>query len=550
MSGGFDSHPLPPLPCDLSSREHARPAHAFEPEHDVRPARARRHRHRAARRRPQPRRGAQALRDAPGRRGAPHPRLARPAHSLLRHASRPRRRPLPAGGGAHRPAQTLPVRDCPRHTCSGYGDRPRRAAGLRGRPATDRVRHPLHRHRLAADHGRDRGGKGACPRDQADRRLPGTVVEGRARLPGTGRAAPARGDRGRSRGDRAGALPPVPPSHSPCAGRGAGRGRDHRARGDARGRRVARPLGTAPDDPPARRARRAAPRRPPGGRGAAGPGRGGDRPRRAGRGRLRPRDRGDPRRRPRLARRQRARSRRRGIRTGAGDVAVDGRPVRVRGRGHRLVRRAPAPEVRRLRGPPGAGARREPCPARGRTAPPILSTATPHPRPHFERRPERGRVLGPSRPRRALGVARQGLDRSALDAEVPGASGDGGRARSASGARGGGRRGRRPGGGRRCAAARRHSRRGCLHRGRRARRRRRHALRGVWLQGRERGAAPGSRAPPPRGPPRRARRVRRRGRRRRAPGPARQAPRPVRRPLPHLHRRSRTSSGGSRPSTA
>ena len=284
MSGGFDSHPLPPLPCDLSSREYARPAHAPEPECDVRPSRARRHRHRADRRRPQPRRGAQALRDAPGRRSAPHPGHARPPHPLLGNAARSRRRPLPAGGSAHRPAEALSFRKRPHHARPGDRDRPRHAAGLRGRPAAHRLRHPLPRHRLAADHAQDRGGEGARPRDQADRRFPGTVGGGRARLPGTGRAAPGRGDRGRRRGDRAVALPPVLPSDPPRAGRGAGRGRDHPPRGDARGRRIARPGRTAPDDPPACRARRAAPRRSPGGRGAAGTGRGGDHPRRAGRG--------------------------------------------------------------------------------------------------------------------------------------------------------------------------------------------------------------------------------------------------------------------------
>ena len=51
-----------------------------------------------------------------------------------------------------------------------------------GRPPR-RLRPPLHRHRLAADPAPHRGGEGARPRDQADRRLPGTVVGGRARLP-------------------------------------------------------------------------------------------------------------------------------------------------------------------------------------------------------------------------------------------------------------------------------------------------------------------------------------------------------------------------------
>ena len=158
-----------------------------------------------------------------------------------RECCRPRRRPLPDGRGAYRSPETLAVRECTRHSRSRDRDRPCGAEGPGGRPTAHRLRRPLPRHRLAADHGRDRGGEGARPRDQADRRLPGTVGGGRARLPQTGRAAPGRGDWGRSRGDRAVALPPTPPSDPPRPGRGAGRGRDHPARGDARGCRVARP---------------------------------------------------------------------------------------------------------------------------------------------------------------------------------------------------------------------------------------------------------------------------------------------------------------------
>ena len=419
---------LPPSSATCLRPRFLRNSHALEPECDVRPARARRYRRRARRRRAQPCRGAQALRDARGPRSEAYPRFARHAHPLLGNAAGTRRRPLPAGGSAHRPAKTLALRGRARRARPGNRDRPCGAAGPRGRPAAHRLRRSLPRHRFATDDGRDRGGAGTRPRDQADRPLPDTVGGGRARLPGTRWAPPGRDHRGRSRGNRAVALPPVPSPRPSRAGRAGGRGRDHPDLRDARSRRIALPRGTATDDSPSRRARRAPPCRSSGGRRPAGPGRGGFGRWRAGRGRVRSRGRGHPRRGAGLARRERARPRRRRVHSRARDPAIDGRPARVRGRRHRVVRGAPTPEVRGLRGPPGSGARREPRPAHHRTPPPALSAAASHPRPHLERRPQRGRVLGPSRARGSLGLAGQGPDRPALDAQVSGAAGNGGRA--------------------------------------------------------------------------------------------------------------------------
>ena len=267
----FRHHPRPELP---RARPY-RPAHAAQPERDVRPARARCHRRRAGGRRPQPRGGAQTVRDAPDPGGAAHPDLARPADPLLRHVAGSRRRPLPSRAGAHRPPEALPLRERPGDTRPGDRARPRPAAGLPGRAAPDRLRSPLPRRRLAADPAPYRRREGARSRHQAGRRLPGTLGRGRARLPGKGRPASGLRDRRRRRGGGARALPSLPAPDPPRAGRGAGQDGDHPDRGDPRGRRIPCPGGPPPDGPAPRRAGRAPPPRPPGGGGAGGPDRGG-----------------------------------------------------------------------------------------------------------------------------------------------------------------------------------------------------------------------------------------------------------------------------------